>query len=85
MRLMARVAFHLLNLMRGPVLILLMIGRGFFLLSFAVGILYLIALPGPKRLDWLYVLFAFGGTFVCYGLARFYDRALFRLNLEAAR
>ncbi len=85
MRLMARIAFHLLNLMRGPVLIVLMIGRGFFLLSLAVGVLYLIALPGSKRLEVLYVSFAFAGAFVCYAIARFYDRALVRLNLEAAR
>ncbi len=85
MRLIARMGFHLLNMMRGPVLILLMIARGFFLLSLAAGVVYLIALPGSKRFEVMYLGFSFIGAFICYGMSRVYDRTLLRLNMEATR
>jgi hypothetical protein len=85
MRVMARVFFHLLNWLRGPVLVVLFLGRAFFLLFIAVAVLCLLTVPAQRQVEWELLVLSLIGSFLCYFGRRGYDRALYRLDVGASR
>jgi hypothetical protein len=85
MRVMARVFFHLLNWLRGPVLIVLFFGRAFFFLFIAVALLCLVAVPAQRQVELELLVLSLIGSLVCYFGRVGYDRALYRLDAGASR
>ena len=85
MRVLARVFFHLLNWLRGPVLVVLFLGRAFFFLFVAVALLCLVAVPAQRQVELELLGLSLAGSLCCYFGRRGYDRALYRLDVEASR
>ena len=81
MRTLATVMFHLMNWLRGPILIVLGLARFFFFLGLLAVVVAFVAVPAQH--DTIYKLLAIGlvGSFGAYLMRRGYDRALYKLNL----
>ena len=81
MRFVVSIIFHLMNWLRGPVLIALGLARFFFFLGLLAVVVCFVAVPAQH--DTLYKLLSIGvvGSFGSYLLRRGYDRALYKLNL----
>ncbi len=75
-------AFHLLNWLRAPILLVLALARFFFFLGLLAVVVCFVAVPAQH--DTIYKLLAIGvvGSFGAYLLRRGYDRALYKLNVS---
>ena len=82
MRIIAGVLFHLLNWLRGPMLIVLMLMQGFFFLSLVAVLIAFVASPPAQHHTALIGLgIAFVGSFASYLARRGYDATLHRLSM----
>jgi hypothetical protein len=80
MRAIAGVIYYVLLWLRAPIQIVLTLGRGFlFLTMLIVGGCYL-ALPQQRHTSGELFLIASGGSFLCFMVGRFYDRAIAKIS-----
>jgi hypothetical protein len=85
MQLLAKVIFHLLNWVRGPVLVTLFFARFFFFLFLAIAFGCVLVLPQQRHVSVELLVLSLVGSLATYGIGQGYDRALYRLNVEAHR
>jgi hypothetical protein len=85
MRILAKVFFHLLNWLRAPLFVALYFARFFSYVLLALAVVLLLVLPRLRHVEIELLVMTLVGSFGCYLLVHFYDRALYRLNVEASR
>jgi hypothetical protein len=81
MRVIASMIYYLFSWLRGPILILLQLAGGFFMLTLILVVCMFFALPRNHDVMLKLICISFVGSFGAFLLRRAYDGMLFKLNL----